>query len=116
MKTNGVKDFIPKCYLLWTIREILEIANGSDMVKTCETFQDKFQKKLTFRQLYDFIKFHKECILNRSISHWSCLCQICDNAVMLCTGINKLIPNEEIKLSENAHDIVEKFRCEDVDE
>ena len=32
----------------------MEIANGSDMVKTCETLQDKFQNKLTFGQLYDF--------------------------------------------------------------
>ena len=115
-KTNGVKQFVPKLYLLWTIREISEIANGSDMVKTCETFQDKFQKKLTFRQLYDFIKFHKQYIFNRSISHWSCLCKICENAMMLCTVINKVIPNKEMKLPENLHDIVEKFLREDIDE
>ena len=40
----------------------------------------------------------------------------CENAVILCTGINKLIPNNEIKLPENPHDTVEKFWCEDVDE
>ena len=34
------------------------------------------------------------------------------NAVMLCTGINKVIPNEETKLPEDSHDIVRKFRCE----
>ena len=44
----GSKEFIPKHYVLCTIREILQIADGPDMVKTCETFQVKFQKKLTF--------------------------------------------------------------------
>ena len=85
-------------------------------VKTCETIQDKFQKKLTFRQLYDFIKFHKDYIFNRSIPHWLRLCEICKNAVMLCTGINKVIPNKEMKLPENPYYVVEKFRCEDADE
>ena len=65
MKTNEVKQFIPERYFLWTIREILEIGNRPDMVKTCETFQDKCQKKLPSQQLYDFIKFHKKYIFNR---------------------------------------------------
>ena len=33
------------------------------------------------------------------------------NAVMSCTGINTVIPNEETKLPEDSH-IVRKFRCE----
>ena len=107
---------MPKRYLLWTIREIFEIVNGSDIIDSCETFQDRFQKKLTFRQLYDFLKFHKEYIFNRSIPHWSCLCEICENVVMLCIGINKIIRNKEMKLPENPHDIVEKFKCDNVDD
>ena len=43
------------------------------------------------------MKFYKEYIFNRSIPQWSCFCEICENAVMLCTGINKVIPNNEIK-------------------
>ena len=65
MKANEVKQFVPERYLLWTIREILEIGIRSDMVKTCETFQDKFQNKLPFHQLYDFIKLHKKYVINR---------------------------------------------------
>ena len=34
----------------------------------------------------------------------------------MCTGINKVIPNEEMKGPENPHDIVKKFNCEDVNE
>ena len=55
------------------------------------------------------MKFYKEYIFNRSIPQWSCLYEICENAVMLCTGINKVIPNNEIKLPENPHDIAEKL-------
>ena len=36
--------------------------------------------------------------------------------MVLCTRINKVIPNEEMKLPENPHDIVKKFKCEDVNE
>ena len=111
VKIDGVKQFITKRYLLWTIREILEIANGSDAIETSETFHDKFQKKITFRQLHDFLKFHKEYIFNRSIPHWSCLCEVCENVVMRCVDINKAIPKKEKKLPENPHDIVEKFKC-----
>ena len=60
-----MKQFLPERYLLWTIREILEIGNRPDMVKTCENLQDKFQKKLLFHQLYDFIKKKKKYICNR---------------------------------------------------
>ena len=91
VKTYGVEQFIPKRYLLWTIREIFEIVNGSDIINSCETFPDRFQKKSTFRQLYDFLKFRKDYIFNRSIPHLSCLCEICENVVMLCIVINKII-------------------------
>ena len=67
VKTYGVKQFIPKGYLVWTIRENFEIVNGSGIIDSCETFQDRFQKKLTFRQMYHFLKFHKKYIFNRSI-------------------------------------------------
>ena len=36
--------------------------------------------------------------------------------MILWTGINKAIPNIEMTLPENSHDIVEKFRYEGVDE
>ena len=36
--------------------------------------------------------------------------------MVLRSGINKVISNEEIKLPDNPHDIVKKFKCEDVDE
>ena len=36
--------------------------------------------------------------------------------MVLRSGINKVISNEEMKLPDNPHDIVKKFKCEDVDE
>ena len=36
--------------------------------------------------------------------------------MVLCTRIDKVIPNKEMKLPENPHDIVKTFKCEDIDE
>ena len=36
--------------------------------------------------------------------------------MVLRSVINKVISNEEMKLPDNPHDIVKKFKCEDVDE
>ena len=44
------------------------------------------------------------------------LCEIYENAVILCTRINKVIPNKEVKQPENPYNIVEKCICENVNE
>ena len=51
-------------YFLWTLNEILEIANGCSMVSNAEkSFVDVFGRKLSFCKLYDYVKQHKELIL-----------------------------------------------------
>ena len=47
-KVDGEKVFRQKMYLLWNIRDILDIANGSGKIKISDTFFVKFEKKLTF--------------------------------------------------------------------
>lgn len=51
--------------------EIVSITNGSDEVN--KLFESKFNKKLTFSQLYDFFKSHKEYVYSSDITHVSCL-------------------------------------------
>ena len=51
--------------------EIVSIANSSDEVN--ELFESKFNKKLTFSQLYDFFKSHKDYVYSSDITHVSCL-------------------------------------------
>ena len=55
-KVNGEKQYAQKRYLQWTVREMLGIINGKIAVEECSTFPDSFDKDLTFRQLYDFLK------------------------------------------------------------
>ena len=57
-KINGESQYMQKKYLLWPLREIVSIANSQEAVN--ESFESKFDKILTFSQLYDFLKGHKE--------------------------------------------------------
>ena len=50
-KENGKIKFVPICYLLWTIRDLLEIINGCSGILQGRPSSNSFQK-LTFRQLY----------------------------------------------------------------
>lgn len=74
-----------KRYLLWPIREVLSMANPD----AYDSFNSKFGKKLTFSQLYDFLKAHKEYVYHTNIPHASCLCEICENTSLLTKGLNK---------------------------
>ena len=62
-KSEGKRKYLPKLYLLWSLRELLDIVNGTnELIYTDEyrTFEDAFGIKLTFSQLYDFVKSHKK--------------------------------------------------------
>ena len=65
----------------------------------------KFGKKITSRQLYDLSK----------IPQWSCLCEICENAIFLGNGINKKL-FAECCLPETIHELVAKFSCNDTED
>ena len=104
-KVNGERMYLPRQYLLWTLRDLLEIINGTE-----SNFLSTFSEKLTFSQLYDFIKGHKQFIFNNKIPHTSCLCDTCENIVLLAKGLNKKLPSSS-RLPDNPHDIVEKYSC-----
>ena len=98
-----------KCkYLLWNIKDILDIANGSGKIKISDTFFVKFEKELTFSQLYGILKANKEYSFKKNIPQSSCLCEICENTTLLARGLNKAL---ETSLPTNPHDVVEKYTC-----
>ena len=105
-KVNGERKQLPKQYLLWTLRYLLDIINGAE-----SNFESTFSEKLTFSQLYDFIKTHQQFIYNKDILHRSCLCDTCENTVLLAKGLNKKISPSSTRIPENPHDIVEKYSC-----
>ena len=108
-KVDGQKMFRQKKYLLWTLNELLDIANGCSVSSNeNNAFVTAFDRKLSFRPLYEFIKSNKEYIYNKNIPHAACLCEICENAVYFMEVLNKWLPNGS-QILINSHDIVERF-------
>ena len=113
-KIDVERQHLPRQYLLWSLKYLHDILNGTSPLigQAPPNFQTTFSEKLTFSQLYDFIKNHKQYIHNKNIPHTSCLCGTCKNSVLLAKGINtcKKVPNG---LPGTPHDIVERYNCSD---
>jgi len=107
-KVNGKKVHIQKRYLLWPLRDILEILNGSD-IDSGNGFEDEFDKKLSFSLFYKFIKARKQYIFNNKIPQYTCLCEVCENAVLLSKGLDLACKKKAIPT--NPHLIVEEYTC-----
>ena len=104
-KENDKNKFVSILYLLWTIRYLLEIINGCSGIVQSETddFPSIFDKKLTSRQLYKFLKEHKEFMFDKDIPEASCLCEICENLIFL---IKFLSPKQNLPIQTNIHSLV----------
>ena len=89
-KIDGERQYLPPQYLLWPLKDLHDVLNGTSasIGEAPPNFQTTFSEKLTFSQLYDFIKNHKQYIYNKNIPHTSCLCDTCENSVLLVKGIN----------------------------
>ena len=59
---HGRRQYKQKRYLLWKIRDFLGIINASKVITNEQytSFHEKFQRDLSFRQLNEFLKAHKE--------------------------------------------------------
>ena len=72
-KTNGSRVYGQKQYLLWQIRDILEILERNILCKE-STFVFTFDTDLSFLSFYCFLKMHKQYIFNSKTTHYSRLC------------------------------------------
>ena len=86
------------------------IANECFLVNEIDTdsFLKAFDKQLTFRQLYAFLKSRKELVLIRAIPQSSCLWEICKNILLLSKGIAL---SAKIALANNVQSLIEDFSC-----
>ena len=108
-KKDGESVYKQKRYLLWTLGEIVDIFNGMSAGESGDgCFPVKFGKKVTFRQVYCFVKQHPEFVFNKNIPHSSCLCEICENVVYLAKSLSQ----NGNELPTNPHDLLEKFSCD----
>ena len=86
-KTNGSRVYEQKRYLLWSIRDILEILKGNSLSEE-STFVSTFDTELSFSLFYRFEKMHKQYIYNSKIPHNSYFCEICENTSLLGKGLD----------------------------
>ena len=78
-----------KWYLLWKFRELLEIINGSKIITNDNSPSfTEIEHLLSFCQIYNFFKIHKEVAYNSDIPHSSSLCEVCKNALVERNKIN----------------------------
>ena len=109
-KVDGERKYLPRQYLLWTLKDLLDIINGSELHSS--NFVPTFSEKLSFSPLYDFIKSHKQFVCNKNMPHTSCLCDTSENIVLLAKGLNNYKRlTASARLPETPHDIVEKYSC-----
>ena len=109
-KKDGVKVYEQKRYLLWKIRDLHETTNGGSVIEETggDSFSNAFGRPMKIALPYDVLKLHKEYVFNRDIPQWSCLCELCQNVILLATSVYKVLKD---KLATSHHDIVEKFSC-----
>ena len=55
-KIDGKSQYVQKRYLMWTLNDLLNIANGSSLIKNKSSFEFSFGKKIKFHQLYEYKK------------------------------------------------------------
>ena len=111
-KVNGVKHFEQKRFLLWPLRDLVDILNGNNEAAGGEeTFPQKFGRNLRFTEFYKFVKKHKQYVFNSKIPHYNCLCEICENTILLAKALNKSAHTK--KIPTDPHAIVQHYCCEE---
>ena len=91
---------------------MIRIINASKVITNEQyaSFPETFQRVLSFRQLYEFLKGHKELAWNDQIPQSSCLYELCENTVLLAKGINSSLRSKI--LATNVHDLAEANACD----
>ena len=110
---GGKREYKQKQYLLWKLRYLLEINDGAKIItnENFLSFAEAFEHKLSFRQMYNFLKMQKEVAYNSDIPHSVCLYEVCKNTSLLAREINSSVKLGGI-LSPTAHSLVETHTCD----
>ena len=91
---------------MWTPNDLLNIAHGSFLIKNESCFEFSFDKRITFRQLCEYIKSNREYVYNKDIPQSSCFCEICVNVCFVAKALNKkiksgsMVPTDSLSLAE----------------
>ena len=106
-RANGEKKSLQKRYLLWTLREVLDIINDYALSNS-ESFKKNCANLYHFSKFILFKIMHKEIKWNHDIPHDTCTCEVCDNITLLIRGLN---PKLAEILPEDLDKVIDKFAC-----
>ena len=70
---------------LWPLRDIIDMLNRSG-ISVGDSFKDIFEKELSFTL---FHKARTQYIFNCKIPQNTCLCETCENVILLARGLNQ---------------------------
>ena len=110
-KVAGKSQYVQKRYLMWTLNDLLNIANVSSLIKNESSFEFSFGKKIKFHQLYEYIKSNREYVYNRHIPQSSCFCEICGDVCFVAKALNKKIKSCNMEPTD-PHSLAEKYTCD----
>ena len=96
LKIRGERIYVQKRYLLWPLRDVLGMLNRTDSDSDGETIPSKFDKLLTLSVFYKFIKTRKQYIYNNKIPQNTCLCEICENTLLLSEELNSAGKSKDV--------------------
>ena len=111
---HGKRQYKQKRYLLRKTSDLLSIINASKVITNEQhaSFPKTFQLDPSFRQLYEFLKGHKELGWNDQKPQSSSLHKLWENAVLLAKGINSSLRSKI--LATNVHDVVVANACDSI--
>ena len=64
-EVDDKSQYFQKQYLMWTLNDLLSVANGSSLIKNESSFEFSFGKEIKFNPLYEYIKSNREYVCNR---------------------------------------------------
>ena len=106
---DGVKQYVQIRYLRWSLCDLFDILNGYNTLESKKpSSQQEFGYEISFSRFYEFLRSQTQYIFNKKIPQASCLCEICENVVLLSKGIHSSL---QMELPSNAHSIAEKHSC-----
>ena len=67
---GGKREYKQKQYLLWKLRDLLEIINGCEIItiENLLSFTEAFDYEVSFHQMYNFLKMHKDVTYKSDIT------------------------------------------------
>ena len=85
-EVDDEQKYLSSQYPIWALRDLLEIIHGTSesILQDSFSFVPSFLEKLTFCQVYDFIKSNKQLIYHKKDFTHVTSCDMCHKDIRYC--------------------------------